>query len=152
MRSVTFTVTGVAQPKGSMKAFMVEGARFPTVTSDNPRAKHWQLLIGWHARAAHRVAEAARPSVEIFDGPIRVTLVFLLPRPKALGAKPAHHTKKPDIDKLTRTALDAMTGVLYRDDSQVVRLEVDKLYVAPGGQPGALITVCTAEENTHAAA
>ncbi len=38
----------------------------------------------------------------------------------------------PDLDKLCRACLDSLTGIVWRDDSQVVRLEANKDYGAPG--------------------
>jgi Holliday junction resolvase RusA-like endonuclease len=35
---------------------------------------------------------------------------------------------KPDIDKTCRSVLDAMTGVIFVDDAQVVRILMDKVY------------------------
>jgi Holliday junction resolvase RusA-like endonuclease len=47
------------------------------------------------------------------------------------AARPA---KKPDADKLARQLLDAITGVIYADDGQVVSLLCEKHY-AEGDQP-----------------
>jgi Holliday junction resolvase RusA-like endonuclease len=35
--------------------------------------------------------------------------------------------KKPDVDNLAKFVLDALTGLLYRDDEQVVKLSAIKL-------------------------
>lgn len=40
-------------------------------------------------------------------------------------------TKKPDCDNIAKTILDALNGVAYHDDSQVVNLEVTKVYGDP---------------------
>jgi Holliday junction resolvase RusA-like endonuclease len=48
------------------------------------------------------------------------------------------HTKKPDLDKLLRALKDALKGVIYRDDSQVVRVVTSKDY-SPA--PGVIVTV-----------
>lgn len=37
-------------------------------------------------------------------------------------------TKKPDIDNIAKAVLDALNGVAYRDDTQVVKLYVRKQY------------------------
>lgn len=37
-------------------------------------------------------------------------------------------TKKPDIDNIAKAVLDALNGVAYRDDTQVVELYVRKQY------------------------
>ena len=37
-------------------------------------------------------------------------------------------TKKPDIDNLAKIILDALNGIAYHDDAQIVRLTVQKSY------------------------
>jgi Holliday junction resolvase RusA-like endonuclease len=41
--------------------------------------------------------------------------------------------KKPDIDNIAKTYLDAMNGVIFKDDTQVIDLHVKKLYSAFAG-------------------
>ena len=36
--------------------------------------------------------------------------------------------KKPDIDNIAKTVLDALNSVAYRDDTQVVELQLRKQY------------------------
>lgn len=133
MRSVTFTVVGIAQPKGSTRAFLPRGARFPVVTSDNPRAKDWQYCV---ATQAQLVAHDG-----LFLGPVAVRVLFALPRPASLPRRVVAHVRKPDVDKLLRATGDALTGVLYRDDAQIVELHARKVYAATGAAPSAEITV-----------
>ena len=122
VRQIIFDVYGVPQPKGSAKAFMPRGARFPVVTNDNPNTKAWERAI----------RDAAQPHAgTLLLGGVNVACCFELPRPKSLPKKVQQHLKKPDIDKLARSVLDALTGILWRDDSQVVSLTVTKQYAAP---------------------
>ena len=66
---------------------------------------------------------------ELYDGAVSLMLTFSFVRPKSVSAKKRpHHIVKPDIDKLTRAVLDALTHYAYDDDSQVVDLHVRKLY------------------------
>lgn len=37
-------------------------------------------------------------------------------------------TKKPDIDNISKAVLDALNGLAYKDDAQVVQLSVSKQY------------------------
>jgi Holliday junction resolvase RusA-like endonuclease len=37
-------------------------------------------------------------------------------------------TKKPDCDNIAKAVLDALNGIAYYDDSQVVTVTVEKLY------------------------
>ena len=74
-----------------------------------------------------------------FRGPVTVRIDFHLPRPKTLPKRVKYHCKKPDLDKLARGSLDAMTGTLWTDDAQVVDLHVVKHYA--GTQPQACVFV-----------
>jgi len=132
---LSFIVYGVAEPQGSARAFMPKGAKFPVVTSDNPKVKGWRQLV---AEAASRTLDGPG---HLMDGAVGVQAEFYLPRPKSLGKKDKPHLTRPDSDKLTRAVLDALTGVVWRDDSQVVGLVVTKAYAGVGESPRAIITV-----------
>jgi len=147
-RRVAFEVFGVAQPKGSGRSFgfvMKDHSGAPVIgrngkpiirtatTHDNPKTKGWQQLV---AEQAQSVAADG-----VFTGPVVMTVTFRLPRPMSLGKKHVHHMKKPDLDKLVRATNDALTGLLYVDDNQIVDLHARKVYVAIGAAPSAHITV-----------
>lgn len=40
--------------------------------------------------------------------------------------------RKPDCDNIAKAVLDALNGIAYKDDSQVVKLIVDKRYAEKG--------------------
>jgi crossover junction endodeoxyribonuclease RusA len=75
----------------------------------------------------------------ILLGPVSVRVTFAFPRPKShfRTGKNAHLLRddhpfykqgKPDTDKLQRAIGDSLTGVVMRDDSQIVHWNVRKLY------------------------
>jgi Holliday junction resolvase RusA-like endonuclease len=142
-RRLTFDVLGVAQPKGSAQAFVPKSwadqahrqgkAPRAIVTSDNPRSKGWQQLV---AEQAQTVAGGGP-----FLGPTVLTVTFYLPRPVSLPQKIRHHLTLPDLDKLVRCIGDALTGVLYLDDKQVVDLHARKCYAAWNAVPRVRITL-----------
>ncbi len=70
--------------------------------------------------------------------PLAVTLAFVLPRPKSLPQRERYPARRPDIENLAKAVLDAMAGIVYRDDAQIVRLSVAKDY---GPVPGVAICV-----------
>ena len=132
---VKFTVAGAPKPKGSMKAFIPKGWNRPVLTSTNASVKTWEQTI----------RNVAQDNSDAFTtDPVRVRLRFALPRPKSLSrqANPSH-TKRPDVDKLARAALDALTGILWNDDSQVVLLTASKTYAAVDEPPHLTVTVLT---------
>lgn len=50
--------------------------------------------------------------------------------------------KKPDVDNVAKIILDALNGIAYRDDKQVVELHVKKLYA---GESGVGVTISEME-------
>jgi len=133
--TLAFTVYGVAESKGSMRAYTPKGMRFPVVTDSNRNVRSWQQLIAEGASKALMQLPAAER--KLVTGGVHCEVAFFLPRPKDLhrpkyrGVEVAH-TKAPDIDKLTRAVLDALTSVLWVDDAQVVELFAFKRYTAVG--------------------
>lgn len=53
---------------------------------------------------------------------------------------PQRMTRKPDIDKLTRSIGDALATILFRGDQQVTSIVAAKRYIIGNESPGALIT------------
>lgn len=121
MMPITLFVAGVPQPQGSTKAFARPGGGRPIVTSDNAKNKPWRSVVATEL-AKHVTA------VEM-SAPIEVHLDFYFLRPAShRKTKPPQHVVKPDADKLIRSVLDAATGVVFRDDSQVVLVSASKSY------------------------
>lgn len=127
MTGIRFTVYGDAQPKGSTRAFVPKGWTRPIVTSDNPKLKSWEQTI--RERLQVVMADTERELLDrLFEGPVSVGLVFHLRRPASLPKRVTAHGKKPDLDKLTRGAIDALSGVLFRDDALVTAIRAQKIY------------------------
>jgi Holliday junction resolvase RusA-like endonuclease len=85
---------------------------------------------------------AAMKHIGPWEGPIAVTIIFLMPRPKRieLGRLEAHAVR-PDIDNLVKTVLDGMTYAgVWHDDRQVFSLTAEKFY-APTAFTGCAIIV-----------
>lgn len=158
VRSLTFTVAGDAQTKGSAKAFVVWGHvveavdRFRKtgkritprafITNDNPNAKAWQESVMDAAIAARRSGPLL--AGELMAGAVVVDLVFYLPRPQKIRSSIVSHTSRPDVDKLARCVLDGLTGVVYADDGQVAAITLRKQYAPIGEAPGVKITITEA--------
>lgn len=135
VRTVRFYVPGLPIAQGS-KVRTNYGMR----ESNDKKLKPWRATIA---------TIAAREVGEIFHNPVTVMLKFTFPRPKAhygsgrnaatvkLSA-PHFHTVKPDIDKLQRAVFDALTSIVWRDDSQVCVVRAEKVY---GDAAGVEITI-----------
>ncbi len=116
-------VRGIPKPQGSMRAFVVKGR--PIITSATKGLKAWRDLVSW-------AAQAAAPE-ELIEGPIHIDLEFRLPKPKAEPKrKRTWPARRPDLDKLIRAILDSLTGVVFRDDSQVIGIYAAKDWGTPG--------------------
>lgn len=136
VRSVSFSIHGSPQPKGSTKAFIPRGWKRPIVTSTNPRLKGWEQVVAVGAQSA---------ACGVFFGagePVRVDATFRILRPASVTArKRPHCVTRPDIEKLGRGLADALTGVLWANDSQVVEMRLVKRYAAQGEPAGVDVTV-----------
>lgn len=89
-----------------------------------------------------RAAVAAAFPVAPIDGPVEVVVTFVLPRPKSerkTYTRP--HTRRPDLDKLIRSTLDALTGRAFGDDSQVTHIDIRKRTAHINEPSGAVIEV-----------
>lgn len=130
-RSVMFTIDGVAAPAGSKKGFRNRRTGGVIITDDSKRSKPWQA----------KVAAAAGEAMDgpLLAGPLELILTFTFPRPKGhfgtgrnagqvLRSAPPLPIVKPDVTKLIRAVEDSLTGVVWRDDAQVVSQHAHKQY------------------------
>lgn len=129
-------VPGAPAPQGS-KAFKgIRGGKAILIESSKAVGP-WRERI---ALTAHSHAAGLLPP------PVSVGLEFVMPRPKSAPKRSTPAAiKRPDIDKLARAVLDALTGVWLEDDSHVVCLRATKRIALPGELPGVAI-VCTAAD------
>lgn len=148
MSAILVRVLGLPAPQGSKRAF-VRGGRAMLVES-SAKVAPWRQDV----KVATALVMGDAPPL---DCPLRLAITFLFPRPKGhmgrhgvLPSAPLAHTVRPDLDKLTRSTLDALTGVLFRDDSQVCALTVSKVWCnVERDRPGAIIEAYRVEADTH---
>jgi Holliday junction resolvase RusA-like endonuclease len=120
-----FWVDGIPATKGSWR--VMRGKLLP----DNPRERPWANAVAWVAKAS---------GVRVVSGPVSVTIAAYYPRPK----RPTHaYPARNDADKIARSCLDALKGIAWADDQQVVELRVTKAYASDKG-PGAWIEITEA--------
>ncbi len=136
---IEFFVPGKPKTAGSKRPF-IRGGR-AIVVDDNEKTKGWQGQVSLFASKAY--------SGPLLEGPLSVTFVFFRLRPKnhfgtgrnadklkdwALIAP----TGVPDVLKLARAAEDALSGVVYKDDAQIVD---EHLYDRYGPRPGLAVSI-----------
>lgn len=146
MRHIQFSVDGQAQPGGSKRAFPVKkGGEFTgrnVIVDSNPRAAAWKDDVRVAARKAIVIHWGSTGTVP-FTGPVRLNVAFHFARPKGhfgtgknadrvKASAPVVPIVKPDVTKLIRTVEDALTGIMWRDDSQVVYQAISKHYTLDG--------------------
>jgi len=74
----------------------------------------------------------------IANGPVTLRLWFFWPCKSPRKAKPrpaTYRTARPDLDNLIKAVSDALNGIGYRDDSQVVSVTAVKQYAAQDEAP-----------------
>lgn len=115
------------------------------VDAGGDRLKEWRDQVRRQATAAFRYCP--------LEGPLRVCFAFVVQRPQnhhrkddrtqplkdwALDHWPA---SDPDTTKLIRGTEDELSGILWRDDSQIVQQFAQKRYAGPGERTGCRIVV-----------
>ena len=130
---VVIKVMGEPVPQGSVRAFVTKSGR-PIITHSNKNTKEWRQRIATEG-------QAKRPDHWNMDEAILLNIDFLMPRPKSLPKKVLEDVKRPDLDKLIRAVMDALTGIYYQDDSQVIHIFASKKYTGKNDAPGVTITI-----------
>jgi Holliday junction resolvase RusA-like endonuclease len=131
MMQIHFQVEG--DPKGKGRPRFTRAGKFTRVYTDK-QTLDYEALIKFYA------AEAMG-STDPLETPVRVFLYIRHAVPQSYSKKRTEAClsgleqpcKKPDIDNIAKTYLDAMNGVIFKDDTQVVDLHVKKVYSAVPG-------------------
>lgn len=125
--AITITVHGTPAPQGS-KSFKGRGTNGKGVmVESSKRVKPWRQDV---KHAALEIVDSM-PGWAPLNGPLAVSMVFTLVRPKGhwrtgrnagllRDSAPARPAGLPDLSKLVRSTEDALTGVIWSDDSRVV--------------------------------
>ena len=131
MMQIIFNVVG--DPKGKGRPRFSHYGKFTKVYTDK-QTFDYETAIGISA-------SQAMGSSKPLETPVAVFLYIKLPVPKSYSKKRSeaclsgfeHPTKKPDIDNVAKAFLDAMNGIIYKDDNQVIQLHVNKVYALEAG-------------------
>lgn len=129
---VKFTVPGEPQSKGRPR-FSYNGRFVQTYTPDKTVNYENLVKLAWMQRAEDELKEPIRK----LEGAIRAEIVACFPIPKSASKK--KHAQmadgkirpiavKKDIDNVCKSVLDALNGIAYDDDRQVVEILAYKYY------------------------
>lgn len=128
---ITFQVPGEAIGKQRPRATTIGGfARLYTPS----KTVNYEGNVAWWAKQAM----GERP---LFEGPVAVTMEVWRAIPMSWSRKKHEDalsgrlmpTTKPDIDNVVKAVFDAINGVVWRDDVQVVQLRLTKAYARVPG-------------------
>lgn len=129
---ISLDIIGDPAPQGSKR--IINGR---LVEASSAKLKRWRKAV---EIACH---EAREGNNIFFTGPVRVEVVFFMPRPKTVSReKREWPIVPPDLDKVCRGLLDGIgqSEMIWGDDSQVVNLVATKCY-ADGREPGAIVNI-----------
>lgn len=122
-QAVSFRVYGVPVPQGSKNVY-----RGRLVEAQGKKLKDW--------REAVKKAAEDNYQGDLIEGPVELQVIFYITKPKTV--KREFPTVPADLDKLIRAIGDALSGSVYKDDSQIISITADKRY---GDPAGAVITI-----------
>lgn len=148
-------VPGDPRPKGSKTAFAVKTKAGPTKAVMTESSDRTGRLKTWRGRVAEGIQRALIEREHSFSEdskiplplgvlrgkqliPVGVSLEFQIARPASAPKYRLFPTTTPDLDKLERTVLDELSGVVYLDDRQICEQHNAARYST---RPGVLIEV-----------
>ena len=139
MKIISFTVPGVPVAKGRARSARTKFGK--TIHYTPKKTKVYENEVCKYALLAMYGGKAIEESV-------RLTVFLYMPIPKSWSLKKKAlalsgeilPTTKPDLDNMVKLIGDAMNGVVYKDDSQIVWVTARKFYTT---EPRAIITVET---------
>lgn len=122
-----FEVLG--KPTGKARARTYYDKRSRSMRSVTPeKTKSYEDLVRWSYKAAG--------GEYLGDKAIEVHIQAMYEIPKSFNKKQREAAinevlrpkTKPDVDNIAKSVLDALNGVAYKDDSQVILLQIEKYY------------------------
>lgn len=125
----SFTFTLIGNPIPRKRPRFARRGKF--VQTYNPQNKEDDIL-----KVQIKAIMKQRP---LLTKPLTVEITFCIERPKShyrsgknshllKNTAPIYHLKKPDVDNYVKRILDCFNGLVWVDDSQVVKLVATKIY------------------------
>jgi Holliday junction resolvase RusA-like endonuclease len=124
--TIQFDIPGIAFPQPRPRITIRNGHAW---AYESERVRPWKQAVEISTRIN------LTKSVFYSEVPVYLKLAFWLPRPKSLPKKIDRHVKRPDLDNVIKSTVDAMTRAgAWKDDSQIYKLTAEKLYAPEGGE------------------
>ena len=130
MMQIMFTVYGEPVAKGRPR-FAKRGNYVQTYTP--VKTKSYEDEVRLFATTAKGSGSTLEGSVSVF-----IYISFSVPQSYSKRKREAclsgetKHTKKPDLDNVAKAIIDGMNGIIFKDDSQIINLNVTKVYAEVG--------------------
>lgn len=139
--TIHFTVPGPPVGKARPRVVRTKAGRSMSFTPDK--------IVAYEELVRLRFAESLQGQpFQPLEGALRIKIFAGYPVPKSTSKK--HRaamlagvelpTKKPDWDNIGKIICDALNGVAYKDDAQIVKSEFVKRYIDGHGQVEAWIS------------
>lgn len=145
---ITFFVPGIPKTAGSKRGIPIYRGK-----KGNKQFTGKVVVIEDCKKSADWRGDVIKFASEAYSGPLITSAIwlrvnFLFSRPKnhfgtgknkgtLKKSAPEHHLVKPDALKLMRAVEDALMGIIYKDDAQVIHPDPYKMYVRGTRKPGA---------------
>jgi Holliday junction resolvase RusA-like endonuclease len=131
---ITISLQGPPQGKGRARAF-VRGGLVGHYTPEKTRTYEGMIVAAALQEIGNRLP---------LDVPVEFVLCAIFPVPVSWSERKRQQAitgeikpgKKPDLDNIAKAWNDALNGVVYRDDSLICRMTLEKRY-----GPRALVVV-----------
>lgn len=132
-REVAFFIPGPAVAKARARTFFAKNlGRIVSATPE--RTKRYESEVKLFAAQAMRGAA-------LLAGAVELSLTEHRKKPAGARRGQVWPTTRPDVDNVLKSIKDGLNGVVYADDSQVVRVVAEKRYALPGAQLGVEVLV-----------
>jgi Holliday junction resolvase RusA-like endonuclease len=131
MMQIMFTVPG--QPHGKGRPRFARRGNFVATYTDAKTASY-EDQVRFYALQAMGSSEPLKTALEAFIY-IRLLVPKSYPKKRVLACLNGSEwpCKKPDLDNVVKSFMDAMNGIVYGDDSQVVEIHTTKVYAETAG-------------------
>jgi len=153
--TLTFTIPG--EPTGKARARVLKSGRAFTPKQTKEYQKKVQEAFLTQSPTASRLNTGY--FISYHTGPVRLEIVAYMKRPashygtgrnagKLKDTAPVWPLKKPDFDNIEKAVADALNGLAYKDDSQIVDSHCLKPYQLEGFEPCVQVSIIFMEQET----
>jgi Holliday junction resolvase RusA-like endonuclease len=131
MMQIMFTVPG--QPHGKGRPRFARRGNFVATYTD-AKTSSYEDQIRFYALQAMGSSEPLKTALEAFIY-VRLSVPKSYPKKRVVACLSGSEwpCKKPDLDNVVKSFMDAMNSIVYGDDAQVVEIHTTKVYAETAG-------------------